>query len=74
VQAYQPGQELDVGALLKEGETVDVAGVTVGKGFQGACAPSSAMHVANTRPMCCMQTMLRCAQAPSSAGTTSAVR
>ncbi|GFR51946.1 hypothetical protein Agub_g14468 [Astrephomene gubernaculifera] len=35
VEAYQPGQELDVAALLKEGETVDVAGVTVGKGFQG---------------------------------------
>ncbi|KAG2428382.1 hypothetical protein HYH02_014398 [Chlamydomonas schloesseri] len=35
VEAYQPGQALDVAALLKEGEPVDVAGVTVGKGFQG---------------------------------------
>ncbi|KXZ48522.1 hypothetical protein GPECTOR_27g693 [Gonium pectorale] len=35
VEAYQPGQELDIAAVLKEGETVDVAGVTVGKGFQG---------------------------------------
>lgn len=35
MESYQPGQALDVAALLKEGETVDVAGVTVGKGFQG---------------------------------------
>ncbi|PNH06236.1 50S ribosomal protein L3-1, chloroplastic [Tetrabaena socialis] len=35
VEAYQPGQQLDIAALLKEGETVDIAGVTVGKGFQG---------------------------------------
>lgn len=35
VESYQPGQQLDVSSLLKEGETVDIAGVTVGKGFQG---------------------------------------
>ncbi|GLC47033.1 Plastid ribosomal protein L3, imported to chloroplast, large ribosomal subunit [Pleodorina starrii] len=35
VESYQPGQALDVASLLKEGETVDIAGVTVGKGFQG---------------------------------------
>lgn len=40
MEAYKPGQALDVASLIKEGETVDVAGTTVGKGFQGeeACA------------------------------------
>lgn len=37
VEAYKPGQQLDVASILKEGETVDIAGLTVGKGFQGAC-------------------------------------
>lgn len=35
VESYQPGQQLDIASVIKEGETVDIAGVTVGKGFQG---------------------------------------
>lgn len=36
VEAYKAGQPLDIAGLIKEGENVDIAGVTVGKGFQGA--------------------------------------
>ena len=42
MEAYQPGQALDVAALLKEGEPVDIAGITVGKGFQGASSRARA--------------------------------
>ncbi len=48
MESYQPGQALDVAALLKEGETVDVAGVTVGKGFQGR-----QRQAASVRGSCC---------------------
>jgi hypothetical protein len=36
VAAFQPGQALDIGAMFKEGDAVDVAGTSVGKGFQGS--------------------------------------
>lgn len=36
VAAFTPGQELDVAAMFKPGDAVDVAGTTIGKGFQGA--------------------------------------
>lgn len=36
VAAYAPGQALDIGEMFKEGDKVDVAGTTVGKGFQGS--------------------------------------
>lgn len=36
VAQYTPGQQLDVADLIKEGEKVDVAGTTIGKGFQGS--------------------------------------
>ncbi|KAG2487119.1 hypothetical protein HYH03_014232 [Edaphochlamys debaryana] len=35
VEAFQPGQQVDVASILKDGDHVDIAGVTVGKGFQG---------------------------------------
>lgn len=35
VAEYTPGQALDIAAMFKEGDKVDVAGTTVGKGFQG---------------------------------------
>lgn len=35
VASYQPGQALDVEAMFKVGDLVDVAGVSIGKGFQG---------------------------------------
>lgn len=35
VESYKPGQQLDAASILKEGEAVDIAGLTVGKGFQG---------------------------------------
>lgn len=36
VASFQPGQALDIGEMFKEGDKVDVAGTTVGKGFQGS--------------------------------------
>eukprot|EP00197_Chlamydomonas_leiostraca_P016214 CAMPEP_0202862896 /NCGR_PEP_ID=MMETSP1391-20130828/3760_1 /ASSEMBLY_ACC=CAM_ASM_000867 /TAXON_ID=1034604 /ORGANISM="Chlamydomonas leiostraca, Strain SAG 11-49" /LENGTH=253 /DNA_ID=CAMNT_0049542485 /DNA_START=67 /DNA_END=828 /DNA_ORIENTATION=+ len=35
VSTFQPGQQLDASAMFKEGEDVDIAGTTIGKGFQG---------------------------------------
>ncbi len=35
VASYTPGQQLQVSEIFKEGEVVDVAGTTIGKGFQG---------------------------------------
>lgn len=35
---YAPGQKLDVAEMIKEGDKVDVAGTTIGKGFQGEFA------------------------------------
>ena len=35
VAEFTPGQALDISAMFKEGDKVDVAGTTVGKGFQG---------------------------------------
>jgi ribosomal protein L3 len=32
---YQPGQQLDIAEMFKEGDSIDIAGTTVGKGFQG---------------------------------------
>lgn len=35
VTSYTPGQQLEVTEIFKEGECIDVAGTTIGKGFQG---------------------------------------
>ena len=35
VSGYEPGQALNVGDLFKEGDVIDVAGTSIGKGFQG---------------------------------------
>lgn len=35
VAEFAPGQQLDAAAMFKEGDEVDVAGTTIGKGFQG---------------------------------------
>lgn len=35
VTAFQPGQALSVAEMFKEGDFVDVAGMSIGKGFQG---------------------------------------
>ncbi len=35
VESYEPGQQLDPNEIFNVGEMVDVAGTTVGKGFQG---------------------------------------
>ncbi|KAL5700458.1 Large ribosomal subunit protein uL3c [Ranunculus cassubicifolius] len=35
VQGFEPNQRLSVEELFKEGDLVDVAGTTIGKGFQG---------------------------------------
>jgi len=35
VASYEPGQQLNVEDMFKAGDLVDVAGTTIGKGFQG---------------------------------------
>jgi ribosomal protein L3 len=35
VASYTPGQKLEVGEMFKEGDAIDIAGTTIGKGFQG---------------------------------------
>jgi ribosomal protein L3 len=35
VSGYEPGQALNVEDLFKVGDLVDVAGTSIGKGFQG---------------------------------------
>lgn len=35
VAEYQPGQQLEITEMFKEGDNIDIAGTTVGKGFQG---------------------------------------
>lgn len=36
VENYTPGQQLMISEMFKEGDLVDVAGTSTGKGFQGA--------------------------------------
>lgn len=40
--AYKPGQQLDVTEIFKEGDKVDVAGTSIGKGFQGESQQAAA--------------------------------
>lgn len=35
-EGYEPGQQLKVSEMFKEGDLIDVAGTTIGKGFQGS--------------------------------------
>ncbi|PSC70498.1 Peptide chain release factor 1 [Micractinium conductrix] len=35
VSGFEPGQQLDVESMFKAGDMVDIAGTTIGKGFQG---------------------------------------
>jgi large subunit ribosomal protein L3 len=35
VTAMKPGQKLNASDIFKEGELLDIAGTTIGKGFQG---------------------------------------
>ncbi|GBF98187.1 50S ribosomal protein chloroplastic-like [Raphidocelis subcapitata] len=35
VASFAPGQKLDVAEMFKEGDNIDIAGTTIGKGFQG---------------------------------------
>ena len=37
VAGYEPGQALNVEDLFKVGDIVDIAGTSIGKGFQGMC-------------------------------------
>ena len=37
VSGYEPGQALNVEDLFKVGDMVDIAGTSIGKGFQGMC-------------------------------------
>lgn len=36
VESYKPGQQLDPAEMFKAGDAVDVAGTSIGKGFQGS--------------------------------------
>lgn len=45
VTQYQPGQQLDVAEMFKAGDMVDIAGTTIGKGFQGAASHNSSADV-----------------------------
>ena len=45
---YTPGQQLEWTEIIKEGEKVDVAGTTIGKGFQGECSNSSSSRAGST--------------------------
>lgn len=47
---YEPGQQLSVADMFKEGDFVDVAGTTIGKGFQGEFALASAGTLHAPRP------------------------
>lgn len=40
VSGYEPGQALNVEDLFKVGDLVDVAGTSIGKGFQGTGLPT----------------------------------
>ena len=40
MSGYEPGQALDVENLFKVGDLVDVAGQSIGKGFQGNAVQS----------------------------------
>ncbi|GAX78833.1 hypothetical protein CEUSTIGMA_g6270.t1 [Chlamydomonas eustigma] len=35
VSSFTPGQKLEVTEMFKEGDFIDIAGITIGKGFQG---------------------------------------
>ncbi len=35
VEGYEPGQQLNYAEIFKVGDIVDIAGTTIGKGFQG---------------------------------------
>jgi len=35
VTSFTPGQQLEISDMFKEGQCIDVAGITIGKGFQG---------------------------------------
>lgn len=45
VADYQPGQQLKVDEMFKEGDIIDVAGTSIGKGFQGERSSSIARLV-----------------------------
>ena len=47
VEGYEPGQQLNPDEIFKVGEMVDVAGTTVGKGFQGKWPSSLSIPATN---------------------------
>lgn len=57
VSGYEPGQALNVEDLFKVGDMVDVAGTSIGKGFQGVrCAVlCSALDASTCRLQFCVQ-------------------
>ena len=53
VANYEPGQQLQVSDIFKEGDLVDVAGTSIGKGFQGVHPPIAKLE-APRLPCTCM--------------------
>jgi ribosomal protein L3 len=54
-EGYEPGQQLKVSEMFKEGDLIDVAGTTIGKGFQGEFStglPPVALHK-HVQRFCC---------------------
>ena len=49
VEGFEPGQQLKADELFKVGDFVDVAGTSVGKGFQGAARLHSTWVAASCR-------------------------
>lgn len=59
VSGYEPGQALNVEDLFKVGDLVDVAGTSIGKGFQGTGLPTlvtlwSACNNLQLQSCCCV--------------------
>ena len=44
---YKPGDVLDVSKMFHEGDLVDIAGTSIGKGFQGMLLPKALTFCGN---------------------------
>ena len=45
IEGFEVGQQLSMTEMFKEGDFIDVAGKSVGKGFQGRCCLSKYGHL-----------------------------
>ena len=63
VTPFEPGQALNVEELFKEGDLVDIAGTSIGKGFQGMLVRFVSMNVRSQEPRKCIATFTSAATA-----------